>query len=113
MKIYRIVILASLLGAPTWALPAEVHASAATRPSGQQGKVHTGEGTVNSVNASKGEININHGPIPSLKWPSMTMDFPVEDPKLLDKVQKGDKVRFGLQKEGNVYQIVDMKVLGR
>src|SRR5215213_10191194 len=31
-------------------------------------------GTVNSVDAAQRKINLNHGPIPALGWPSMTMD---------------------------------------
>jgi Cu/Ag efflux protein CusF len=89
----------------------EGRGSATTQPAGQE--VHIGEGKVNAIDTAAGQFNITHGPIPSLKWPAMTMDIPVH-PKLLDQVQKGDQVRFQLQKVGpTAYQIVGIEVLER
>lgn len=55
-----------------------------------------GSGTVNSVDAAAGKVNIRHEAIPALKWSAMTMDFKVTDKKLLADLKPGSTVRFGL-----------------
>lgn len=67
--------------------------------------VHTGRGTVNSVNPGAGTINLSHDPIKSLKWPTMTMDFKVHDPALLKDLKPGDQVVFELMKVEGSYRI--------
>jgi Cu(I)/Ag(I) efflux system protein CusF len=59
-------------------------------------ETHQGKGTVNSVDAKAGKINLSHGPIASLDWPGMTMDFDVQDRALLAKLKVGQKVSFKL-----------------
>ena len=60
---------------------------------------HRGSGTVIGVDAAKGEIRLEHGPIPSLKWPPMTMPFAVVDRGQLSGVKQGDRVEFDLRGE--------------
>lgn len=57
---------------------------------------HEGSGTVNSVDAKSGKINLTHGPIASLDWPGMTMDFEVQDKAILANLKPGQKVKFKL-----------------
>lgn len=57
---------------------------------------HQGKGTVNSVDAKAGKINITHEPIASLGWMGMTMDFEVQDKSMLADLKKGQKVAFKL-----------------
>ena len=57
---------------------------------------HQGKGTINSVDAKAGKINLSHGPIASLDWPGMTMDFDVQDKALLTDLKPGQKVTFKL-----------------
>jgi Cu/Ag efflux protein CusF len=52
------------------------------------------DGVIHSVDENEGVVNLTHGPIPTLSWPSMTMDLPVADGVDLSDVQPGDKVRF-------------------
>jgi Cu(I)/Ag(I) efflux system periplasmic protein CusF len=59
-------------------------------------EIHQGKGTVNSVDAKAGKINLSHGPIASLAWPGMTMDFEVQDKALLANLKPGQKVMFTL-----------------
>lgn len=61
-----------------------------------QAATHQGRGTVNSVDAKSGKINLNHEPIQSLDWPGMTMDFDVQDKAALSKLKPGQKVAFSL-----------------
>ena len=59
-------------------------------------EIHQGKGTINSVNVKAGKLNITHGPIASLDWPGMTMDFEVQDKAKLAKLKAGQKVAFTL-----------------
>jgi membrane fusion protein, copper/silver efflux system len=58
---------------------------------------HKGSGKVVSVDPSKGEIELEHGPIASLQWPSMTMGFVVQDKRQLAALKPGDQVQFELR----------------
>jgi Cu/Ag efflux protein CusF len=59
-------------------------------------ETHQGKGTINSVDAKAGKINLSHEPIASLDWPGMTMDFEVQDKALLTNLKPGQKVTFKL-----------------
>ncbi|MBF0342407.1 MAG: copper-binding protein [Magnetococcales bacterium] len=98
MKIMQRWLVAGLLGG--------VMAVAGAAAAGQAEPPVTGEGRLNSVDAGKRTVNINHGPIAELKWPAMTMDFPVAANVDLKSLQPGKNVRFTLQKDPKVmYQI--------
>ena len=53
---------------------------------------HRAEGTVDSVDAKDGTVSLSHGPVASLKWPAMTMEFKVANPSLLQTLKLGAKV---------------------
>jgi Cu(I)/Ag(I) efflux system membrane fusion protein len=91
-------------------IDAESNLKAAIAGFGQQGqggapapeaaKTHAAEGTVESVDAKTGTVSIAHGPVASLKWPGMTMDFKVKDPALLQGMKAGAKIRFEFAEQG-------------
>jgi Cu(I)/Ag(I) efflux system membrane fusion protein len=56
--------------------------------------LHRGEGSVEAVDASHSTITLAHGPIASLKWPAMSMDFRVKDPALIRSLKPGQKIDF-------------------
>ncbi len=53
---------------------------------------HRAEGTVESIDAKDGTISLSHGPIASLKWPAMTMEFRTANPSLMESLTPGAKV---------------------
>ena len=55
-------------------------------------------GEVTKVDKAGGRIEIRHGEIKALDMPPMRMVFRVREPKLLDGVAVGDKVRFTAEK---------------
>lgn len=57
-----------------------------------------GKGVVNSVDPTEHKINVSHGPIPSLGWPAMKMDFAVAPTVDLNAVQAGSQVEFTVGK---------------
>ena len=61
---------------------------------------HKGQGTVNGVDVKAGKVNLTHGPIATLKWPGMTMDFQVKDKALLKGVTPGQNVEFDIVQAG-------------
>lgn len=74
-----------------------------------KGQIHKGAGTVTNVDPAKGAVTIAHGPIQSLKWPSMTMSFGVKDKAILGNVKPGAKVEFGFVQSGKDYLITEIK----
>jgi Cu(I)/Ag(I) efflux system protein CusF len=69
---------------PTVALGA--HAQSAAAP--------TSDGEVRKIDKEQGKLTLKHGPIANLEMPGMTMVFKVADPKMLDGIKEGDKVKF-------------------
>jgi len=61
--------------------------------------MHKGRGKVTAVDAAKSRVELDHEPIPSLKWPGMTMEFPVSDKAALARLKKGDAVEFEMRSE--------------
>ncbi len=55
---------------------------------------HRGEGTIEAVDAKTASVTLAHGPIPSLKWPAMTMDFKVKNAALLRTLKPGQRIDF-------------------
>lgn len=62
-------------------------------------KTHRGEGTINAMDFAHAAVTLAHGPIASLQWPAMTMDFHVSDPALLRSLKPGQKVIFEITEE--------------
>lgn len=70
----------------------------------------SGSGTINSVDAAGHKVNMTHGPVAALKWPGMTMDFPVAADIDLKALKPGAKVGFTLkQAGGGMYEINSIK----
>ncbi|UPK37849.1 copper-binding protein [Bradyrhizobium sp. 186] len=64
-----------------------------------------GTGTVTALNAANHKVTFDHGPIPAIKWPAMTMEFAVAPSIDLAKLKTGDKVNFTLSGSGNTYTV--------
>lgn len=56
------------------------------------------EGEVRKVDKEQGKVTLRHGPLANLEMPAMTMVFKAADPKLLDGLKEGDKVKFTAEK---------------
>lgn len=55
---------------------------------------HKADGTVEAFDMKAGLLTLNHGPVASLKWPGMTMEFLVATPALLSGLKPGLSVSF-------------------
>ena len=56
---------------------------------------HRGEGKVEKV--GKGSVTLSHGPIPSMQWGAMTMDFKLPASGVPADVKEGSTVAFGFR----------------
>ena len=55
---------------------------------------HRAEGTVDAIDAKTNAVSITHGPVPTLKWPGMTMDFNAANPSLVAGIKPGARIAF-------------------
>lgn len=61
---------------------------------------HKAEGRVEEVDSKTGLLSISHGPVASLKWPAMTMEFKVANNALLKDMKPGAQVAFEFVERG-------------
>lgn len=83
--------------------------SAVEKESASAVPLHRGSGKITNVEATRGHVEIAHGPMPTLKWPAMTMGFVVTEPKQISGLRVGDTVEFEVRGEANkddAYEIV-------
>ena len=96
-----IIVLAALIVLSACGAPPTNKQSAST-PSGPAAAVQTnsyhGTGVVKHVytNPKAPAIEIDHGDIDGL-MPAMQMEFPVNDPKLLDGIAVNDRIDFTIE----------------
>ncbi len=55
---------------------------------------HKAEGSVDGIDLKAGTVSLKHGPVPTLKWPAMTMEFKAANPALLNGLKPGEAVAF-------------------
>ena len=73
---------------------------------------HAAQGTVDSIDAKAGTVSLNHGPIESLKWPAMTMEFNVANESLLQGLKPGASVAFEfVERQPGEWVITSLKPL--
>ena len=63
------------------------------------------DGEVRKIDKGQAKLTLKHGPIAHLEMPAMTMVFRVTDPKMLDSLKEGDKVRFAADKVNGLYTV--------
>lgn len=69
-----------------------------------------GSGVINSVNIERRTINVTHGPIPSLKWPGMTMDIAVAKDIDLKSLKAKQEIKFQIKRDDDdVFRINKIK----
>lgn len=66
-------------------------------------------GTVKSIRSKDGKIKIEHGPIERIGMPAMTMVFKVENPVLLNGIEKGAIVDFSIDNSSGGFVITNLR----
>ena len=69
--------------------------------SGQATKAQTfmGQGKINSINPDANTVNIAMGPVKALGWPSMSMNFLLQNTAMLNGYKAGEMVNFSFAKD--------------
>lgn len=80
--------------AANFLIDAESNLQAALDGLGAKTVGHRASGTVDSVDLKDGSVSISHGPVASLKWPAMTMDFKTANAALLKALKPGARLDF-------------------
>ncbi len=62
-------------------------------------------GEVTKIDKAAGRVTLKHGEIKHLDMPPMTMVFRAANPKLLDGVAVGDRVRFAAERVNGQYTV--------
>lgn len=68
----------------------------------------TTDGEVTKIDKPAARITLRHGEIKNLDMPAMTMVFRVADPKLLETVKVGDRVKFSADKRDGHFTVVTL-----
>jgi Cu(I)/Ag(I) efflux system membrane fusion protein len=83
-----------------------------TAPGTAPARVHHGVGEIKEMDWAHATVTISHGPIGSLDWPAMSMDFRARDPALLRPLKPGQKVDFEIvEASAGEYVIVRIQPL--
>ena len=69
------------------------------------------DGEVRKIDKAQAKITLRHGPIANLDMPGMTMVFKASDPKLLDGLKEGDKIRFTAEKLNGTIAVTAIRVV--
>ena len=81
-------------------------------PAAPHAKATTGQGTgvIRAVDQKGGTVTIQHGPIPAVGWPAMTMTFKARPASLLKSLKVGQGVRFDLSVKGYAAEVTAIHV---
>lgn len=66
------------------------------------------DGEVRRIDKAQAKVTLKHGEIKNLDMPPMTMVFRVKDPKWLDGLAVGDKVKFSAVQENGQYVVTGL-----
>ncbi len=69
-------------------------AASPTRTSAPLAVGHRAQGSIDAIDPKAGTMSINHGAVPTLKWPAMTMQFKAANPSLLNGLKPGQPISF-------------------
>jgi len=71
--------------------------SAGRTPAAAATSAPSADGEVRKIDREQGKLTLRHGRIENLDMPGMTMVFRVADPRMLEALKVGDKVRFSAE----------------
>jgi Cu/Ag efflux protein CusF len=71
----------------------------------------TTDGEVRKVDKRAGKVTIRHGEIRNLEMPAMTMVFTASNPKMLDGLKEGDKIKFTADNVNGVLTVTAVEVV--
>jgi Cu(I)/Ag(I) efflux system membrane fusion protein len=84
--------------------------AANTTPDEAVATFHTASGRITAMNSAM--ITIAHGPVASLGWPAMSMQFGFARPELATGLRVGDSVAFRFRRSGQTYVVEEISKTG-
>ncbi len=84
------------------------HHPAGTSAAASAASAPMADAEVRKIDKEQGKVTLKHGPIANLDMPAMTMVFKVADPKMLDTLKQGDKVKFMADKVDGAFTVTAM-----
>ncbi|GAB4472596.1 MAG: hypothetical protein OHK0044_16340 [Burkholderiaceae bacterium] len=93
----RVVVAANFLIDAESNLKAALGSLTAPEAQAAAGKVqvaHSARGMLDDIDAKTGRLLISHEPVPSLKWPAMTMEFVAANDAVAQAVKPGARIEF-------------------
>lgn len=110
-QVVAAVLFASAFSAQAQTSPASGADHAAHHaPAASAAAAPSSDGEVRKVDKEQGKVTLKHGPIANLDMPGMTMVFKVADPKMLDTVKEGDKVKFSADRVNGAITVTAIQV---
>jgi Cu/Ag efflux protein CusF len=100
--------LAAAFGAQAQTAPASGAEHTAHHPATAAAPQSDGE--VRKVDKEQGKVTLRHGPLQNLDMPAMTMVFRAADPKLLEGLKEGDKVKFTAERASGGYTVTAIQL---
>ncbi len=95
--------LGLLLATPARA--ADEHAAHHAPPAATDAAAPWTEGEVRKIDRAQAKLTLRHGRIENLDMDGMTMVFKVADPRLLEGLKTGDKIRFAAESRQGVLTV--------
>ena len=68
----------------------------------------TGTGVITAVDPDAGTITVEHGPIPGVGWPAMTMRF-TASPAVLEAASTGERIAFDVSVRDGVNEVTAIR----
>ena len=86
--------MSNMKGMPASAAPAAKHGHAV--------------GVIKAIDPKAGTLTIQHGPIPGVGWPAMTMTFKAKPPALLEGLKVGQTIGFDATVRGASAEVTNV-----
>ncbi len=111
MKLLSLITVATMaLSSAAFAQTSTADHSAHHAPAASAAAAPTSDGEVRKVDKEQGKVTLKHGPIANLDMPGMTMVFKVVEPKMLDNLKPGDKVKFAASNKDGAITVTAIEV---
>lgn len=68
----------------------------------------TGTGVITAVDPDAGTVTVEHGPIPGVGWPAMTMRFDAS-PAIVEAASTGERIEFDVSVRDGVNEITAIR----
>jgi Cu(I)/Ag(I) efflux system protein CusF len=72
-------------------------------------KTGQGTGVIKAIDPKAGTLTLQHGPIPGLGWPAMTMPFKADPPSLLKGLKVGQTIGFDVKANGVAAEVTAVR----